>query len=96
MTATTTRRGVRPKEGAAIIGTSLPTFWRYRKQHDDFPQAMRLSARCTVFDEAELIAWRESRKVAAADTKPAVNRDEAAWKRSMRDRRVSLVKGSAV
>ena len=95
MTAVTTRRGVRPKEGAEILGTSLPTFYRYQKQHDDFPRAMRLSARCTVFDEAELIAWRESRKVKTAETKSAVSRDEAAWKRAMIDRRACVAKGGA-
>lgn len=67
-----TRRGARPARGAEILGVSLPTFWRYAKQFPDFPRPCRLSARCTVFDEASLVAWRDSRAV--TEVKPAVVR----------------------
>jgi len=49
---------LRPKRAAAILGVAPATFWRYAKR-PDFPKARRLSARCTVFDQAELIAWRD-------------------------------------
>ena len=40
---------------------SLPTFWRWAAEKQDFPKGRRLSARCTVFDTGELIAWRDSK-----------------------------------
>ena len=52
---------IRPKQGAELLGVSLPTFWRWAAEKQDFPKGRRLSARCTVFDTAELIAWRESK-----------------------------------
>ena len=85
--AQTTTRGARPARAAEILGVSLPTLWRYLKQHDDFPRAMRLSARCTVFDEASLIAWRDARAV--TDVKPAIVRKTTAkptWRDKMRPR----------
>ena len=44
-----------------MLGVSLPTFWRWAAERHDFPKGRRLSARCTVFDTAELIAWRDSK-----------------------------------
>ncbi len=52
---------IRPKKAAELLGVSLPTFWRWAAQQHDFPKGRRLSARCTVFDTGELIAWRESK-----------------------------------
>lgn len=49
---------LRPKIAALYLGVSLATFWRYAKR-PDFPKPRRLSARCTVFDQSELIAWRD-------------------------------------
>ena len=51
----------RPKQGAELLGVSLPTFWRWAAEKQDFPKGRRLSARCTVFDTCELIAWRDSK-----------------------------------
>lgn len=56
---------IRPKKAAELLGVSLPTFWRWAAQQHDFPKGRRLSARCTVFDTGELIAWRESKVKAA-------------------------------
>lgn len=50
---------VRPNEAANMLGVSRATFWRWAKERDDFPKLRRLSARCTVVDTAELIAWRD-------------------------------------
>ena len=44
-----------------LLGVSLPTFWRWAAEKQDFPKGRRLSARCTVFDTCELIAWRDSK-----------------------------------
>lgn len=52
---------IRPKQAAELLGVSLPTFWRWAAHQHDFPKGRRLSARCTVFDTAELIAWRDSK-----------------------------------
>lgn len=52
---------VRPKQAAELLGVSLPTFWRWAAERPDFPKLRRLSARCTVGDTAELIAWRDSK-----------------------------------
>lgn len=50
---------VRPKDGAAILGIGVSTFWRWHKEMPDFPKGRRLSTRCTVFDASELLAWRD-------------------------------------
>lgn len=52
-------RSIRPKAAAALLGISLPTYWRWIKSRPDFPRVIRLSARCTVQDEGELLAWRD-------------------------------------
>lgn len=51
----------RPRQAATLLGISLPTFWRWVASKPDFPKARRLSARCTVFDTAELLAWRDAK-----------------------------------
>lgn len=53
-------QSARPKEGAAIIGVGVSTFWRWAKERPDFPKARKLSSRCTVFDVQELLAWRDA------------------------------------
>lgn len=72
MITTPLGRSARPARAAKLLGISLPTFWRYLRVNPDFPRPRRLSARCTVFDESELIAWRDSRAV--TEVKPAVVR----------------------
>lgn len=53
-------QSVRPKQGAALLGIGVATFWRWCKDRQDFPKPRKLSARCTVFDAGELIAWRDA------------------------------------
>ena len=61
----TLHQSVRPKAAAELLGIGLSTFWRFAKERADFPKPRKLSARCTVFDLAELIAWRDAQGVTA-------------------------------
>lgn len=56
---------VRPKQAAALLGIGVATFWRWLKDRPDMPKPRKLSPRCTVFDVAELIAWRDAQGKAA-------------------------------
>ncbi len=58
-----TFESVRPKQAAAVLGVGPATIWRWVKERPDFPKPRRLSARCTVFDTRELIAWRDAQLV---------------------------------
>lgn len=53
-------RSYRPKDAAKLLGIGPATLWRWIKEREDFPRPRRLSARCTVFDGAELISWRDA------------------------------------
>lgn len=53
-------KSLRPQQAAEFLGISIPTFWRWIKERPDFPRPIRLSARCTVVDQGELIAWRDA------------------------------------
>ena len=53
-------QSARPKQAAQLLGIGIATFWRWAKERSDFPKARNLSARCTVFDVGELIAWRDA------------------------------------
>jgi prophage regulatory protein len=53
-------RSVRPKAAAATLGISVATLWRWNRERADFPKGIRLSARCTVFNEDSLLRWRDS------------------------------------
>lgn len=60
-------KSLRPKQAADFLGIGRATLWRWSSERQDFPKARRLSSRCTVFLESELIAWRDaqtSRKAA--------------------------------
>lgn len=43
-----------------MLGVGVSTFWRWAKERPGFPKARKLSSRCTVFDVAELMAWRDA------------------------------------
>lgn len=58
-------KSYRPKQAAELLGIGLATFWRWSKERADFPKPIRLSARCTVFDGEQLIAWRNAQGSAA-------------------------------
>lgn len=51
---------IRPKAAADLLGVGVSTFWRWSKERHDFPKPRKLSSRCTVFDVAELLAWRDA------------------------------------
>jgi prophage regulatory protein len=53
-------RGLRPQAAATLLGVARATILRWAKDRTDFPRPRRLSARCTIFDEGELIAWRDA------------------------------------
>lgn len=53
-------KSLRPKQAAHFLGIGIATLWRWAKERADFPKARRLSSRCTIFDAAELEAWRDS------------------------------------
>lgn len=56
---------LRPKQAAAYIGVSLPTFWRYAKEEPDFPQPFRLGANASAVMREELDAWLKAKREAA-------------------------------
>ncbi|MDH2234498.1 AlpA family phage regulatory protein [Delftia tsuruhatensis] len=45
---------------AAFLAVGRSTFWRWSRERADFPKPRHLSPRCTVFDAAELAAWRDA------------------------------------
>jgi prophage regulatory protein len=67
---TKTNRSLRPKHAAGFLGIGLSTFWRYASEREDFPKLRRLSSRCTVVDEAALIAWRDAQGAHAGEAAP--------------------------
>lgn len=58
--ATVESRSYRPKQAAELLGIGTATLWRWIKERPDFPQPIRLSARCTVIPGDQLIAWRDA------------------------------------
>lgn len=52
-------KSLRPAQAAALLGIGRATLWRWSSERTDFPKPRRLSTRCTVFDQDELIAWRD-------------------------------------
>lgn len=57
---------IRPKKAAKLFDIGEATLWRWVAERKDFPRPRRLSARCTVFDTGELLAWRDAQKSEAA------------------------------
>lgn len=58
-------KSLRPKLAAEFLGIGVSTLWRWSKDRADFPKPTRLGPRITVFDEGELVRFREAQKVAA-------------------------------
>jgi predicted DNA-binding transcriptional regulator AlpA len=58
------RQYVRPKEAALIIGTSVPTLYRWRTERPDFPKPLKLGPRTTVYSRAALLDFLSQRPVA--------------------------------
>lgn len=59
-------QSARPKDAANLLGVGISTFWRWAKERQGFPKPRKLSSRCTVFDVAELLAWRDAQIVKGA------------------------------
>lgn len=57
---------IRPAKAAKLFDIGEATLWRWVSERKDFPRPRRLSARCTVFDTGELLAWRDAQKTEAA------------------------------
>ena len=59
-------KNYRPKQAAEYLGIGVATFWRWAKERQDFPKMIRLSARCTVVDGEQLVAWRDAQAAKVA------------------------------
>lgn len=59
-------KSLRPKQAAEFLGIGIATFWRWASTRPDFPTPRHLSARCTVFDAAELRTWRDAQSKGGA------------------------------
>lgn len=59
-------RSVRAPRGAEILGCGQSTFWKLAKRDPNFPKKRALSPRMSVWDEGELIAYRDSKTVQEA------------------------------
>ena len=59
-------KSYRPKQAAEFLGIGVATLWRWIKERPDFPRPIRLSARCTVIDGDQLVAWRDAQAVKVA------------------------------
>jgi len=55
-------KSLRPKQAAEFLGIGLSTIWKWVKDKPDFPRPINLTPRVTAFDEAELVAWRDSHR----------------------------------
>lgn len=49
-------------QGAVMTGVASSTWWEWARTIPDFPRPIRISARCTRWDEAEITAWLETRR----------------------------------
>lgn len=58
---------VRPKAAAELLGIGIATLWRWAKEKPDFPPAIHLSPRCTVFQKDALIAWVDAQTTPQRD-----------------------------
>jgi prophage regulatory protein len=53
-------RGIRVKRVAEILGTSVPTVWRWSKENPNFPKKRNPSPRVSIWIEDEIVAFRDS------------------------------------
>jgi prophage regulatory protein len=66
---TPTGQALRPADAAQKLGIGVSTLWKKIRTDPDFPQPIAISARITVFMEAELDAY-----LAACAAKPRMVR----------------------
>lgn len=57
---------LRAPEVAKLLGVSTTSVWRWHREDESFPEAIRLTARCTVWRQPDIVAWAEARGVAPA------------------------------
>lgn len=68
----TPTRQLRPAEAAALIGVAPRTLEAWRQRRSDGPAFRRLSPRCIVYDERQLLAWLDERtRTSTSDPGPA-------------------------
>lgn len=56
---------LRPKQAAAYIGMSVPSFWRFAKEDPTFPDTFKIAANSTAVMRADLDAWLKAKREAA-------------------------------
>lgn len=49
----------RPAQAAALFGIHVSSLWRWVAERPDFPRPRKVGPRTTVFDTAELLAFRD-------------------------------------
>lgn len=54
-------RCLRPQQAATKLGIGVSTLWRYAKNDPNFPPAIRISSRCTIFLESHIDAYLAKR-----------------------------------
>ena len=52
---------LRLKDAATFLGISKTTLWRLANNASDFPQPIRLTARCCVYRKADLDAYLQAK-----------------------------------
>jgi prophage regulatory protein len=52
-------QSLRTKEAARLLGIGVSTFFAWAKR-PGFPPPRRLSARCVIYDQGELLRWRDA------------------------------------
>ena len=53
-------KSLRPTQAAEFLGIAVSTLWRFHKCRPSFPRSRKIGPRCTVFDQFELLQWRDS------------------------------------
>jgi len=56
---------LRPKQAAAYIGMSVPSFWCFAKDDPTFPRLFKIGPQATAIMRADLDAWIAAKREAA-------------------------------
>ena len=57
---------LRARQAATFLAVGESTFWRWAKERPDFPKAIKLGPRTTVWPLDKLTAWRDAQAGKAA------------------------------